>query len=188
MKGYPISDLDRLSDEQILSIELPESPFLRTDRSISFRRCSFADIEVASSITEQKSPNPAATPRSMLSACSSQTLLRKLLDKAQVLDEYYKDFSHGNSSNRWSSNSLLTKSDRMFVPRLSSTQSNSSRFDLYPDEDNILRELVRFNNDIDLILSRLNTNDSSNNNPTTIDHVHSLPTQTIINLSNVDIP
>ena len=27
--------------------------------------------------------------------------------------------------------------------------------DLYVDEDNVLKELVRFNNDIDLILSRL---------------------------------
>ncbi len=32
---------------------------------------------------------------------------------------------------------------------------DSSRFNLYADEDNVLRELVRFNNDIDLILSRL---------------------------------
>lgn len=33
--------------------------------------------------------------------------------------------------------------------------SDGSRYDLYVDEDNVLRELVRFNNDIDLILSRL---------------------------------
>ena len=145
---------------------------------------------MASSIQEPKSPNLAPTPKSMishnlssatsnLSACSSQTLLRKLLDKAQVLDEYYKDFSHSSRTHRWtsvssSSNSLLGKSDRTFFPpRLSSQQSDSSRFDLYPDEDNILRELVRFNNDIDLILSRLN-------NPTTTDHIHSLPSQTIL--------
>jgi hypothetical protein len=33
--------------------------------------------------------------------------------------------------------------------------TDSSRFNLYADEDNVLRELIRFNNDIDLILSRL---------------------------------
>jgi hypothetical protein len=33
--------------------------------------------------------------------------------------------------------------------------ADSSRFNLYADEDNVLRELIRFNNDIDLILSRL---------------------------------
>jgi energy-converting hydrogenase A subunit M len=33
--------------------------------------------------------------------------------------------------------------------------TDSSRFNLYADEDNVLKELIRFNNDIDLILSRL---------------------------------
>ena len=33
--------------------------------------------------------------------------------------------------------------------------ADSSRFNLYADEDNVLKELIRFNNDIDLILSRL---------------------------------
>ncbi|CAF5055774.1 unnamed protein product, partial [Rotaria socialis] len=33
--------------------------------------------------------------------------------------------------------------------------ADSSRFNLYADEDNVLRELISFNNDIDLILSRL---------------------------------
>src|SRR5690242_7851263 len=54
--------------------------------------------------------------------------------------------------------------------------ADSSRFNLYADEDNVLRELIRFNNDIDLILSRLemegenvqqinnSNNDNTNNN------------------------
>lgn len=168
---------------------------MRTTRSISFlhpmnsprpfsqnlETCSFADIEIAS-----KSPTRAPTPKSMLShhlssmttnlsACSTQSLLRKLLDKAQCLDEYYKEFSQPTRNHRWtiistSSSSPLIKSDR----------TSNSRFELYPDEDNILRELVRFNTDINLILSRLNHDDLSLNNlPTTT-------TETIIDSSNID--
>jgi hypothetical protein len=136
--------------------------------------------------------NPIGTPKSIgsrnysletnnLSTYSSQSLLRKLLDKAQILDEYYKDLSHkpshqSSASLSSSLNSLFRKPDRPSRAYLHRHQSNdsmrktrrrkyrnlqdnissdSSRFNLYDDEDNILRELIRFNNDIDLILSRL---------------------------------
>jgi hypothetical protein len=58
---------------------------------------------------------------------------------------------HRNQSNE-SFKKSPRKKYRNFYDNIS---SDSSRFDLYTDEDNILRELIRFNNDIDLILSRL---------------------------------
>jgi hypothetical protein len=155
---------------------------------------SFTDIEVGSSVHEPKQINPLATPKSIvshnislattnLSAHSTQSLLRKLLDKAHILDEYYQNISNQPISYfSSSSNSLLGKSNRTspsFLHRHQSkdnirkTQrrkyrnlydnisSDSSRFNLYDDEDNILRELIRFNNDIDLILSRLENEDEN---------------------------
>ncbi|CAF3726833.1 unnamed protein product [Adineta steineri] len=156
---------------------------------------SFADIEIGSSINDEKCPiTVSATPKSIishnrssmttnLSAYSTQSLLQKLLDKAQILDDYYQDIStkiskkQPISSLSSSSNSLLDQTNttpRLFLYRNRSNDSiirkpprrkyrhlydnvssDSSRFDLYDDEDNILRELIRFNNDIDLILSRL---------------------------------
>ncbi|CAF4540880.1 unnamed protein product [Rotaria sp. Silwood1] len=157
---------------------------------------SFTDIEVVSSINEEKNEqkciNQSVTPKSILShnfslattnlsTYSTQSLLRKLLDKAQLLDEYYNDIVNKNrnqpkSSLSLSSISLLGRSgatSRSFLYRFQSNDSfkkssrrkyrhfndnkssNSSRYNLYDDEDNILRELIRFNNDIDLILSRL---------------------------------
>ena len=211
--GNACTEIDRFSEEQhFLPIEVPESPLMRTTRSISFLHptnsprpfsqnldtCSFADIEVASSTNERKSLNHAVTPKSTLShnissmttsnlsACSTQSLLRKLLDKAQCLDEYYKDLSHPPRNHRWTFVSTSSNSDRtsssLFQPRPSSSQrSDSSRFDLYPDEDNILRELVRFNTDINLILSRLSNDDPSNNQ-----QAATTTTETIIDPSNVD--
>ncbi|CAF1012171.1 unnamed protein product [Rotaria magnacalcarata] len=153
---------------------------------------SFTDIEVISTNNEEKYVNSSKTSKRFvsnslsltttnLSKYSTQSLLRKLLNKAQVLDEYYNDIvnktktqpSHSLSS---SINSLLGRSGGMSRPlinRIQSTDSfkriprrkfrhlydtksmDSSRLDLYVDEDNVLRELIRFNNDIDLILSRL---------------------------------
>ncbi|CAF5185256.1 unnamed protein product, partial [Rotaria magnacalcarata] len=149
-------------------------------------------IEVISTNNEEKYVNSSKTSKRFvsnslsltttnLSKYSTQSLLRKLLNKAQVLDEYYNDIvnktktqpSHSLSS---SINSLLGRSGGMSRPlinRIQSTDSfkriprrkfrhlydtksmDSSRLDLYVDEDNVLRELIRFNNDIDLILSRL---------------------------------
>ena len=200
-------------DQKIHTIpsELNESPHhpLRNSQSIPYfhqsnANCnfnngldsySFNDIEIASSVNDQKCPNFNATPKSIishklslaatnLSSCSTQSLLQKLLDKAQILDEYYQDISdkpkthptspsaHSSSSNsllerrsttpgrsffrRNQSNDSLRKSQqRKYRNIYDNFSSDSSRFNLYDDEDNILRELVRFNNDIDLILSRL---------------------------------
>ncbi|CAF0777498.1 unnamed protein product [Rotaria sordida] len=152
---------------------------------------SFTDIEVASSINEENNEqiciNQCTTPISIvsnnfsfattnLSTYSTQSLLRKLLDKAQVLDEYYNNIVNRNANQTLSflsksSNSLLGRSNATSCSVLHRFQSNdsfkkssrrkyhhfndSSRCNLYTDEDNILRELIRFNNDIDLILSRL---------------------------------
>ena len=141
---------------------------------------------------------PIGTPKSFasrdfssaatnLSAYSTQSLLRKLLDKAQVLNDYYNDICHRTShvqtplspsrkrSSSISTNSLLGRTGATPRSLLHRDQSNdssrrsrrkrpsvydnmstdSSRFNLYADEDNVLKELIRFNNDIDLILSRL---------------------------------
>ena len=121
-----------------------------------------------------------------LSAYSTQSLLRRLLDKAQVLNEYYNEICtkeivqpplspSTKRSTSSSTNSLLGRTGatpRSLLHRDQSSESvrksrrkhrsiydnmsaDSSRFNLYADEDNVLRELIRFNNDIDLILSRL---------------------------------
>lgn len=157
---------------------------------------SFADIEVGSITNDEKIEgkfiNQSSTPKSLasrnislatnLSTYSTQSLLRKLLNKAQVLDEYYNDIvnkTQNQTSLSLSSSlsSLLGRSGatpRPFIYRIRSNDSfkkvpsrkkyrqvydrkssDSSRFDLYTDEDNVLRELIRFNNDIDLILTRL---------------------------------
>lgn len=114
---------------------------------------------------------------SNLSAYSTQSLLKKLLDKAQLLNEYYNDVCQKNDDNQTSGKYLTRKrsssissgsfihrdksieSIRRTRPKRSSFNENfsneSSRFNLYADEDNVLKELIRFNNDIDLILSRL---------------------------------
>lgn len=148
-----------------------------------------------------------------LSAYSTQSLLRRLLDKAHVLNEYYNDICTKTNvqqspstprstlspsrkrSSSTSTNSLLGRTGATPRSLLHRDQSNestrksrrkhrsiydnmstdSSRFNLYADEDNVLRELIRFNNDIDLILSRLemegenvqqinNSNDTNNTN------------------------
>jgi hypothetical protein len=191
--GHFVTEIEKLptnNDEQQHSSIIPSEVHNLHNGIDSY---SFTDIEVASSINEQKHINLIATPKSIvshnhslattnLSAYSPESLLRKLVDKAQVLDEYYHDISTKiphrpcSSSLSSSSNSLLDRSGgtpRLFLYRRQSndsirksrrrkyrnlydnTSSDGSRFDLYDDEDNILRELIRFNNDIDLILSRL---------------------------------
>ncbi len=209
--GHLVIETDRLleDNEEQHSSTTPPSPSefikyshqpIRNSQSIPYlnqtapicnlNTYSFVDIDIASSLNEQKA---SATPKSIvshnislattnLSTYSTQDLLRKLVDKAQILDEYYKDISnkpkHPPSSSSLSSslNSLLEKSatsSQAFIHRNQSKDnfkksprkkyrnfydnisSDSSRFNLYTDEDNILRELICFNNDIDLILSRL---------------------------------
>lgn len=156
---------------------------------------SFNDIEVSSSncVTEasdEQFGKPRSTsfisksnssPTTDLSAYSTQSLLRRLIDKAQILDQYYNEIykkknnqstlsltsSSSNSGlgrspslscsvsshrNRSKTRSSLSKRHRLCNENVS---SDGSRYDLYNDEDNVLRELIRFNNDIDLILSRL---------------------------------
>ncbi|CAF0822484.1 unnamed protein product [Rotaria sordida] len=124
-----------------------------------------------------------------LSTYSTQSLLRRLVDKANVLNEYYNDICNKTTTTTTqptlsnsrkhslspSTNSLLGRNGatpRSLLHRDQSYESirksrrkqrsiydnisaDSSRFNLYADEDNVLRELIRFNNDIDLILSRL---------------------------------
>lgn len=163
---------------------------------------SFRTPDQSDSIDIDRQPDEdlqSATPKSFasrdfssmatnLSAYSTQSLLRRLLNKAQVLNEYYNDIctkttnNHNNNNEhsspirkRSSTNSLLGRTgaaSRSLLHRQQSEESNrksrrkhrsvydnistdSSRFNLYADEDNVLRELIQFNNDIDLILSRL---------------------------------
>ncbi|CAF4405752.1 unnamed protein product, partial [Adineta steineri] len=159
-----------------------------------------------------------------LSAYSTQSLLRRLLDKAQVLNEYYNDVCNKTTiqsplsistkrSSSISTNSLLGgrtgATPRSLLHRDQSNESirklrrkhrsiydnmsnDSSRFNLYADEDNVLRELIHFNNDIDLILSRLemesgttgqqNTNSNENNN----DKRYSSSTQALLDDNDQD--
>lgn len=148
---------------------------------------SFADdIEVASS-NHQETPNNHSVATTNLSAYSTPTLLQKLHDKTQILDEYYKDLSINKPVAR-STQSLMTttrsycqrrqsndnknsrKSSRQFSENIISSQN--SRYNLYRDEDQIFKELVRFNNDMDLILTRFDISNDDNRSieqsPTTI--------------------
>lgn len=185
-----------------------------------FDAYSFNDIEMSSSsattTTNQRnfqrstSKSVVSSITTDLSAYSTQSLLKKLLDKAQLLDHYYNQIwtktNHQSllSLNSSRSNSIIvgrtnsrshslvsrpmetkrkspSRRLRAFYGNLS---SDSSQTDLYHDEDNVLRELIRFNNDIDLILSRLEMEDgegtttqvvSSSNN----DQQVSLPSTTM---------
>ena len=155
-----------------------------------FDAYSFNDIEMSSSTTtttnrskfpelqqqnrqRSSSKSGVSSGTTDLSAYSTQSLLKKLLDKAQLLDHYYNQL--WTPSNQRSSLSLnLIGAGRGANPRsysfatrqrkspsrrsravFGNVSSDSSRTDLYHDEDNVLKELIRFNNDIDLILSRL---------------------------------
>lgn len=176
------------TEKQQNSVRSDEQPI--DSRVNDFDTCSFADIELASSNYEQEKPsNVEATPKSIasnnhslattnLSAYSTPSLLKKLRDKTQILDESYRDMSLKPSDQSLSSNSLVdgycrrntrshlqrrrqsTDSSRRYQRKLrrqsnENIRSESSQFNLYRDEDHILKELVRFNNDIDLILTRL---------------------------------
>ena len=162
---------------------------------INYSIDSLSDIETVSSNNEKVPvPRTGTSKRSILdnfsltttniSTHSTQSLLRKLLDKAQVLDLYYNSIVNKTTYQRLtlqslSSNSLLGQSSvtsHSYLYRSHSNESikrlqrrkchhlydnissDSSRFNLYVDEDNILRELIRFNNDMSLILSRLEMN------------------------------
>nr|ACF75524.1 hypothetical protein 20 [Philodina roseola] len=132
---------------------------------------SFTDIEIASTLTDEKRlesivqtdesrPRDFSSIATNLSAFSTQSLLKKLLDKAQVLNEYYNEYSHRTDEpmierKRSSDESIRKKLRRKRSSFNENFSTESSRFNLYADEDNVLKELIQFNNDIDLILSRL---------------------------------
>nr|ACD37581.1 hypothetical protein 20 [Philodina roseola] len=161
-----------------------------------FDAYSFNDIEMSSSTTTtttnlrnlprttSKSCVSSAGTTTDLSAYSTQSLLKKLLDKAQLLDFYYNRIitktnhqsslslnstnGNGGDSVRPNPRSYSFVSQPLETKRKSSSSSSkrlrafygnnsstSSQTELYHDEENVLRELIRFNNDIDLILSRL---------------------------------
>ncbi|CAF0766045.1 unnamed protein product [Didymodactylos carnosus] len=180
--------------------------------------CSLVDIEVASTTNDtptdrsytpnnylininkdsNRQKSGCFTPHSFasgefsstdLSAYSTQSLLRRLIDKANLLNEFYADCcakttdhiiktedekeeeiinktpplttdSYLSSKHSSSVKRLIDDDSRTTVPKykhrsIYDNLSEDSRFNLYSDEDNVLRELIRFNNDIDLILSRL---------------------------------
>ncbi|CAF1659117.1 unnamed protein product, partial [Didymodactylos carnosus] len=64
--------------------------------------------------------------------------------------------------------------------------SEDSRYNLYADEDNVLRELIRFNNDIDLILSRLEMEGEQFQQATTKARLNSSTTQLLLDDNNLD--
>ena len=106
---------------------------------------SFTDIERSSVLSRdehRRSHSKSSSVTTDLSTYSSQGLLRKLREKAQVLDEQYK---------RISSPARPTTNERL-------SWDGSDR---EMDEDNVLRELIRFNNDIDLILARLDVDEET---------------------------
>ena len=160
------------------------------DQSVSFDIDRQHDEDLQSATPKSFASRDFSSAATNLSAYSTQSLLRRLLNKAQVLNEYYNDIctKTGNSNNqqqqashtsparkRSSTTSLLGRTGATARSLLHRNQSNessrksrrkhrsvyenistdSSRFNLYADEDNVLRELIQFNNDIDLILSRL---------------------------------
>ena len=182
-----------------------------------FDAYSFNDIEMGSSSTTTNEKNETrrtfrrSTSKSILSqnlssattdlsTYSTQSLLRKLLDKAQVLDYYYNEI--WKKTNHHSSLSLTSSSSNSMIGRSTSLSrtidsknkspsrhlrgyygnisSDSSRYDLYNDEDNVLRELIRFNNDIDLILSRLEMEGETLSQPTNNNDSSSLPIPPVV--------
>lgn len=201
-KEFDIDDLSLSNDPShpLTSNKILFSPmdrsFPRLDyfQSLSktFDSCSLTDIDVDQNdetISSDMKPRSTSvlsrnfsSATTNLSAYSTQSLLRKLLDKAQLLDQYYNKIYKTSinqstlSLTSSSSNSCLGRSSSLshsllFQSKKNSSSkryrqqfnghlsSDSSRFDLYNDEDNVLRELIRFNNDIDLILSRLEMDD-----------------------------
>jgi hypothetical protein len=163
-------------------------PITTNDQSISVDIDRQNDDDLLSATPKSFASRDFSSATTNLSAYSTQSLLRRLLDKAHVLNEYYNDIctkttiqqrptlsSTRKRSSSTSTNSLLGRTGATPRSLLHRDQSNesirksrrknrtaydnmsadSSRFNLYADEDNVLRELIRFNNDIDLILSRL---------------------------------
>jgi hypothetical protein len=176
------------------------------DKSISIDIDRHNDDDLQSATPKSLASRDFSSAATNLSAYSTQSLLRRLLDKAHVLNEYYNDIctrttvqpprlspsrkrSSSTSTNsllgrtgvtprsllhRDQSNESIRKSRRKNRSIYDNMSADSSRFNLYADEDNVLRELIRFNNDIDLILSRLemegenvqqinNSNENNNN-------------------------
>jgi hypothetical protein len=158
------------------------------DQSVSIDIDRQTDDDLQSATPKSFTSRDFSSAATNLSAYSTQSLLRRLLDKAHVLNEYYNDICTKTTAAKQSSlspsrkrssststNSLLGRTGatpRSLFHRDQSNESirkvrrkhrsiydnmsaDSSRFNLYADEDNVLRELIRFNNDIDLILSRL---------------------------------
>jgi hypothetical protein len=187
------------NSQSMATIDQQRSPYYLTGNLDTY---SFADIELASSIVTDKNDDEHSRSYNRLqsilsrnlssitndlSTCSTRSLLRTLVDKAQLLDQYYNEILNKKANHRSlmslsSSSSLLLLSKSCVKQRSNSlsrslsihcnssnmcssmkchrhghekNSSDNSRFDLYVDEDNVLRELVRFNTDIDFILSRL---------------------------------
>ncbi len=182
------------------------------DQSVSFEIDRQTDEDLQSATPKSFASRDFSSPATNLSAYSTQSLLRRLLDKAHVLNEYYNDIctkttplspSRKRSSStsttsllgrtgatprsllhRDQSNESIRKSRRKPRSHYDNMSADSSRFNLYADEDNVLRELIRFNNDIDLILTRLEMEgenvqpiNNSNDNP---NEKHSLSSTQIL--------
>ncbi|CAF0914319.1 unnamed protein product [Rotaria sp. Silwood1] len=174
-----INDDDNDRQKRIKSIQ-------KNNQSISIDIDRQNDDDLQSATPKSFTSRDLSSRETNLSSFSTQSLLRRLLDKAQVLNEYYNDICTKTTTQPTysparkrslspSTNSLLGRNGatpRSLLHRDQSCESirklrrkhrsiydnmsaDSSRFNLYADEDNVLRELIRFNNDIDLILSRL---------------------------------
>lgn len=187
--AYSFTDIEATSsindDENERKIRIKS--IIKNNQSISTDMVRQADDDLQSPTPKSIPSRDLSSVTTNLSTYSTQSLLRRLIDKAQVLNEYYNDICNKNiaqtpfsspqrkRSLSPSTNSLLGRNGatpRSLLHRDQSCESirrlrrkrpsvydnmsaNSSRFNLYADEDNVLRELIRFNNDIDLILSRL---------------------------------
>ncbi len=182
------------------------------DQSISIDIDRQTDDDLQTGTPKSFASRDFSSAATNLSSYSTQSLLRRLIDKAQVLNEYYNDICNKTPvqsplppstkrSSSTSTNSLLGRTGATPRSLLHRDQSNesirkirrkhrsiydntsvdSSRFNLYADEDNVLKELIRFNNDIDLILSRLEMegeNIQQNNNSN--DRRYSSSTQALL--------
>jgi hypothetical protein len=203
--SYSFTDIEVASSVNDDGIEKQKKskPITINNQSTSIDIDRQHDDELQSATPKSFASRDFSSAATNLSAYSTQSLLRRLLDKAQVLNEYYNDICYKTTiepplspptkrSSSTSTNSLLGRSGatpRSLLHRDPANESvrrrrkhrsiydnmsaDSSRFNLYADEDNVLRELIRFNNDIDLILSRLemegenvqqvnNSNDNNN--------------------------
>jgi hypothetical protein len=186
--SYSFTDIEAASsiNEDGNNKQKKRKPITINDPSVSIDIDRHNDDDLQSATPKSFVSRDFSSAATNLSAYSTQSLLRRLLDKAHVLNEYYNDICTKTTiqsplspsrkrSSSTSTNSLLGRNGATPRSLLHRDQSNesirksrrkhrgiydnmsvdSSRFNLYADEDNVLRELIRFNNDIDLILSRL---------------------------------